>query len=298
MANQGRKPIPKSQKELSILQQESYNESGPGFQPSGNPNSIDGLNRGAQTSFKDDSVKPLSIGLEDLDGAVMYYFQNVIKPSVIHNGERLAVPIIYGSPERWKSFQKDGYYRDAQGRIMAPLLMFKRNSVEKVRTVANKLDANHPYNYAVSQKLYNSQNAYDKFNVQNNIKPVKQYYATVVPDYVTLTYNCVVFTYYMDQLNKVVEAIQYASDAYWGDPSRFKFRAMIDSFTTNIEMAEGQERIAKSEFTIRLNGYIIPDVLQKDANSIKKFYSKSNLEFISETITSLQDLNNQPPSIT
>ena len=228
----------------------------------------------------------------------MYYFQNVIKPSVIHNGERLTVPIIYGSPERWKSFQKDGYYRDSNGRIMAPLLMFKRNSVEKVRTVTNKLDANHPYNYAISQKLYNSQNAYDKFNVQNNVKPVKQYYATVVPDYVTLIYTCAVFTYYMDQLNKVVEAIQYASDAYWGDPARFKFRAMIDSFTTNIEMVEGQERIAKSEFTIRLNGYIVPDVLQKDANSIKKFYSKSNLEFTSETITSLQDLNNQPPSIT
>ena len=33
-------------------------------------------------------------------------------------------------------------------------------------------------------------------------------------------------------------------------------------------------------------------------DSIKKFYSKSNLEFISETITSLQDLNNQSPSIT
>ena len=298
MANQGRKPIPKSQKELSILQQESYNESGPGYQPNGNPNSIEGLNRGAQTSFKDDSVKPLSIGVEDLDGAVMYYFQNVIKPSVIHNEERLAVPIIYGSPERWKSFQKDGYYRDANGRIMAPLLMFKRNNVEKVRTIANKLDANHPYNYAISQKLYNSQNAYNKFNVQNNVKPTTQYYATVVPDYVTVTYDCAVFTYYMDQLNKVVEAIQYASDAYWGDPARFKFRAMIDSFTTNVEMSEGQERIAKSEFTIKLNGYIIPDTLQKDTNSIKKFYSKSNLEFISETIVSLQDLNNQPPSIT
>ena len=120
----------------------------------------------------------------------------------------------------------------------------------------------------------------------------------VVPDYVTVTYDCAVFTYYMDQLNKVVEAIQYASDAYWGDPARFKFRAMIDSFTTNVEMSEGQERIAKSEFTIKLNGYIIPDTLQKDTNSIKKFYSKSNLEFISETIVSLQDLNNQPPSIT
>jgi hypothetical protein len=296
MADQGRKPIPKSQKQLSVLQQEPYNESGPGFQPTGNPNIAEGLNRGAQTSFKDDSVKPLSIGLEDLDGAVMYYFQNVIKPSVIHNEERLAVPIIYGSPERWKSFQKDGYYRDANGRIMAPLLMFKRNNVEKVRTIANKLDANHPYNYAVSQKLYNSQNAYDKFNLQNNIKPVKQYYATVVPDYVTVTYDCAVFTYYMDQLNKVVEAIQYASDAYWGDPARFKFRAMIDSFSTNVEMAEGQERIAKSEFTIKLNGYIIPDTLQKDLNSVKKYLSKSTINFTNEVVASINDVINLPPT--
>ena len=31
-----------------------------------------------------------------------------------------------------KSFQADGYYRDLQGRIMAPLLMFKRDNIEKV----------------------------------------------------------------------------------------------------------------------------------------------------------------------
>ena len=80
---------------------------------------------------------------------------------------------------------------------------------------------------------------------------------------------------------------------------KFKPEVIINCAAyTNVEMAEGQERIAKSEFTIRLNGYIVPDVLQKDTNSIKKFYSKSNLEFISETITSLQDLNNQSPSIT
>ncbi len=109
MADQGRKPIPKSQKQLSVLQQEPYNEPGPGFQPTGNPNIAEGLNRGAQTSFKDDSVKPLSIGLEDLDGAVMYYFQNVIKPSVIHNEERDLIKNWFESrflnkPKVWATF--------------------------------------------------------------------------------------------------------------------------------------------------------------------------------------------------
>jgi hypothetical protein len=205
------------------------------------------------------------------------------------------VPIIYGSPERWKSFQKDGYYRDAQGRIMAPLLMFKRESVEKNRSVANKLDANIPYNYAVTQKSYSTQNSYDKFNVQNNIKPEKVYYITVVPDYVTITYECAVFTYYMEQLNKIVEAIEYASDAYWGDPSRFKFKTMIDTFSTNIEMTEGTERIAKSTFTIKINGYIVPEILQKDLNSIKKYSNKNILTFTGEAVSSIESVNLLPP---
>ena len=36
------------------------------------------------------------------------------------------VPVIYGSPERWKSIQKDAYYRDKKGAIMMPIIMFKR----------------------------------------------------------------------------------------------------------------------------------------------------------------------------
>ena len=40
----------------------------------------------------------------------------------------------------------------------------------------------------------------------------------------------------MEQLNKIVEACEYASDAYWGNPERFQFRAFIDSFTTETEL--------------------------------------------------------------
>ena len=136
MAKRGRNTIPKTQKEISKSLQEPFVPpvGSPGFSPTGNPNNDGKLNRAEQTSFKDDTVKPLSIGIQDIDESVMYYFQNVIKPFVIQNGERISVPVIYGSPEKWKSFQKDGYYRDLNGRIMAPLLMFKRNSVEKNRS--------------------------------------------------------------------------------------------------------------------------------------------------------------------
>lgn len=279
MATRGRKPIPKTQKELLVDQQVPYEQTG-----LGNPNLANEKNRGDQLSFKGDTTKPFSIGIQDIDESIFYYFTNVIKPSVVQNGERIEVPIIYGSPEKWKSFQKDGYYRDVQGRIMMPIIMFKRDSIDKVRSIANKLDANNPNNLTLHRKKYSSKNAYDNFNVLNNVVPQKVNYAVVVPDYITLTYSCAINTYYMDQLNKIVEAIGYASDSYWGDPSRFQFRAMIDSFAIKTEISDNQERAVSSTFNIKLNGYIIPDILQKDITAIKKLPDKVKITFTSETI--------------
>jgi len=276
-----RKPIPKTQRELSISQQEPYVPpvGAPGFSPTGNPNSIDINTRAEQVSFKGDTVKPLSIGIQDIDGAVMYYIQNTIQPFVYQNNERLAVPVIYGSPEKWKSFQRDGYYRDLQGRIMAPLMMMKRNTIDKNRSITNKLDANNPHNIAIVSQKYNKQNEYSRFNLVNNTSPEKIYYATVVPDYLTITYDCVLFTYYNDQLAKLIEMMEYASDSYWGNPERFKFRVNIDSFSTVSELSENAERIVRATFTLRLFGYIIPDIPQKDLNGIKKFSKTTQVKF-------------------
>jgi len=105
------------------------------------------------------------------------------------------------------------------------------------------------------------------------------FHATVIPDYVTINYTCVAFTYYVEQLNKIVEAIGYASDAYWGDPQRYKFRAMIDSFGFQTELVDNDERLVRSTFNIKLNGYIVPEILQKDINSLKKFSDKTKIIF-------------------
>ena len=264
MAKNSRTPVPKTQREISVEQHKAFDTE------VGNPNYANGVNRGDQLSFTGDSVKPFSIGIQDIDEAVFYYFQNVIKPFVLQNGERIEVPIIYGSPEKWASFQKFGYFRDSQGRIMMPIIMFKRDNIEKVRSVSNKLDANNPNNISIARKKYSNKNAYDNFSALNNVIPQKVNYAVVIPDYITVTYSCAINTYYMDQLNKIVEAIEYASDSYWGDPSRFQFRAMIDSFAIKNELADKEERTVSSTFSIKLNGYIIPDVPQKDLTALKK----------------------------
>ena len=109
------KPIPKTQKEISKeLTGQPYDTT------QGNPNDA-----------QYDTTKKFTVGIQDIDESIKYYFENVIKPTVYQNGSTIQMPIIYGSPERWKSMQKDGYYRDKSGKIMAPLIMYKRDNIEK-----------------------------------------------------------------------------------------------------------------------------------------------------------------------
>jgi hypothetical protein len=286
MAKKGKTPIPKTQREISISQHQPYDKN------TGNPNNINNTNRANELSFSGDTVKPFSVGLEDIDKAIIFYFENIIKPSVMQNGTRVLVPVIYGSPERWKAVQKDGYYRDKSGTIMMPLIVFKRTNIEKNRSIANKLDANEPNNYKVFTKSYSNKNAYDKFNILNNIKPSKQYYAVVMPDYVTLTYECIISAYYVEQMNKIIEAINYASDSYWGDPEQFKFQARIDSFTNTTELPTGEQRVVKTNFSLKMYGYIIPDTINKELYAKNKTLDKTRIVFNIETQGNINNLPN------
>ena len=271
------KPIPKSQKQLS-------EDSRDPLLNQGATPSIDNRRRELQRSVKNDDVKNFSIGLRDIDEAIFYYFENVIRPTVIRNGAQTNVPVLYGSPERWKAVQKDGFYRDRNGKILTPLIMLKRDSVEKNRQLGNKLDANNPINFGIFEKRYSKKNIYDRFSVLTNRDEVKEYQGVVIPDYVNLTYSCIIFTQYVEQMNKLIESINYASDSYWGDPSKFNFRAMIDNYTTVTEMNQGQDRVVKTNFNISLLGHIVPDSINTALQGSGKFYSKSKLSFGLETV--------------
>lgn len=273
---------PKNQKELANEQVNPY------LPNQGNPNDTTNLNRGEQRSFKGDDVKPFYVGLKELDETIIYYFDNVIRPFVVQNGERIAVPVVYGDAEKWKSIQKDGYYRDKNGKIMAPLITFRRTGFDPVRSLGNKIDANFPLNFGVFQKKFSQRNVYDNFSVLTNRKPQVQYYGVIYPDFVNLTYSLTIYTYYIEQMNRIIESINYAANSYWGDPERFKFRTTIDNYTTAVELQQNTDRVVKSTFDLKLYGYLVPDSINKDINNtVKTFFNKTKVTFGLETTGSI-----------
>ena len=220
------------------------------------------FNRGTKLSrnspgVKDD-VKNISVGIMDMDSAIMYYFNEVIKPEVEVNEEKVKVPCIYASPERWLSISKQGYLRDKKRQIIVPLIVFKRTGMTRDDNMpVDKLDANDPKLNYTFQKKFTQHNRYDKFSVLQNISPGREYYNVAMPDYVQLSYEFTIWTSYIEQMNRIVEKINYSDGAYWGEPGKMRFRTRIESFS-DASSIDG-ERLIKTTFSMTLNGYIVPE---------------------------------------
>lgn len=260
----------------------------------GNPNIIPSepfkpgqpeFNRAYETSLKDLQDKKFSIGIKDIDEAIMYYFNNVLKLTVKQNNDTVLVPILYGSPEKWKSVQADGYYRDGAARLMSPLVMFKRESVVQNRTLGNKIDGNSAHNVQLFERPYSRRNVYDNFHILQNQKPQKEFVVVVTPDYVTVNYKCIMWTNYVEQMDKLIEAVNFASNSYWGDSSKFQFLTKIETFTDSQTYDQGEDRLVRSEFDMTLNGYLIPDSVNAYlAQLSSKTYNLCKIVFNTEIV--------------
>ena len=220
------------------------------------------FNRGEKISRNSpgaaDDVKNVSVGIMDMDSAIMYYFNEVIKPEVEVNKEKVKVPCIYASPERWNAISKQGFLRDKKKQIIVPLIAFKRTGMSRNDNMPiDKLDANDPKIFYTFQKKYSQQNRFDKFSVQKNLEPNREYYNVAMPDYMNLTYEFTIWTSYIEQMNKIVEKINYSDGAYWGEPGKMKFKSSIESFS-DASQIDG-EKLIQTTFSVNLYGYILPE---------------------------------------
>lgn len=218
------------------------------------------INRGYDRSRKDDNVKSISVGLMDIDAAIMFYFNNVIKPTVIENDETIKVPLMYSNPERWNSIQKNGYLVDNKKQLLIPLIVFKRNSISKDESMSvDKIDPLNPKLFRTFQSKYSKKNRYDNFSVQQGLNKTKELYTVGVPDYVNLEYEFIVWTSYTEQMNSIIEKIIWSEGSYWGEDGKFKFRTSIDNYTDASEFTVNSERLIRTTFSVTLKGYLIPE---------------------------------------
>lgn len=250
-----------------------------------------GENRHLEIRRDNDTFEGSTITLQDIDEAVNYYLSEDLGLAVKSNGEMVKVPVLYGSPERWKAVQADGYYRDKNGRIQTPLIMFKRVSIEKRRELGNKLDGNKPNLYIVEQNKYGPNNVYDNFEILNNTRnPVREIYQVPVPDYLFVNYEAIIWTDFMAQNNKLVEAIEYVSDAYWGNKEKYLFQTNVDTISNVNELQVGEDRLVRATFSFKVAGYIIPDTFKRSTQSQPKQLSPSEVIFTNETVKNINNL--------
>jgi len=233
-------------------------------------------NRALQRSVDKEFTK--GVKLLDIDTTIANYMVDTVIPDVEEHGELVKVPLLYGNAERWTSARKDGYLRDQRGRIQIPLVMFKRNSIERDSTLSQFKDLNTLPAY----KKYSAKNRYERFSVMSNAGPVYEEYKVSVPDYVTVSYEVMIWTSFTEHMNKIVESFQYATDRYWGKEDNFKFRTRIDSFDNQQEVGAGSERVIRTTFTMAVNAYLLPEMYD-ESPTVRKSFTPKRVVFGVET---------------
>ena len=257
------------------------------------------LNRARQYKRDTDNVPDVSISLMDLDSAIMYYFTEVIKPSVIEDGETIKVPVMYSSPERWFAVQKTGFMRDRKRQLILPAIAFRRTGMSKDETIPlDTMDPEEPKLHWQFERKWTDANRYDNFAVQQGIIPQREFYNVAVPDFMILTYDFMIWTHYIEQMNKIVERINWSEGAYWGEPGKMKFRTSIDSYTDNTDVTE-RERIVRTEFSVTLRGYLIPEAFNELAgpHMMQKYLTPKTLTIGAETDISIASLVKQEEGV-
>ena len=223
-----------------------------------------------------------AITLLDIDNIIYEYFVNVIRPQVLDTaGSVINVPVRHASPEKWHAIQNDGAYRDAKGQIQRPMIIFTRTSVSRDDEFVHF----NKYLSVPFVKKFDSKNMYDKFSILNDMQPVYEVHNVTFPDHVILNYDFTMNTDYVEQMNMLVEKINFASDDYWGDPKRLKFRTKIDSFSNSVESSDSDDRNVSTTFSLTVNAYLLPEVFD-DRMTVKRQVSKRKVLWGTEAVAS------------
>ena len=236
------------------------------------------INRGEQRSFRSEkgnakvvikkgtglnAGKGFSIGLKEIDTAVINHIRNIMKPVVRESNEIIKVPVMYGNEERWKSVRGRGVLRDKNGVIILPVIVIKRTSLTMNPDMPLSFDNDVKGKYISvirSSNGWSKNNRYDRFSVLTGQKPVEEFIKTGMPDFVICTYNIVMMTAFMEQMNDLNTIMVEHLETYWGDSTSYKFLSALSGDISNeVQMESDGERLVRNELALEIKGYMIPE---------------------------------------
>ena len=236
------------------------------------------INRGEQTSIRSEkgnakvvikkgtglnAGKGFTIGLKEIDTAVINHIRNIMKPVVRESNETIKVPVMYGNEERWKSVRGRGVLRDKNGVIILPVIVIKRTSLTMNSDMPLSFDNDVRGKFISvvrSSNGWSKNNRYDRFSVLTGQKPVEEFVKTGMPDFVICSYSIVMMTSFMEQMNDLNTIMVEHLETYWGDQTSYKFLSALSGDISNeVQMESDGERLVRNELTLEIKGYMIPE---------------------------------------
>ena len=236
------------------------------------------INRGEQTSLRSEkgnskvvikkgtglnAGQGFSIGLKEIDTAVINHIRNIMKPVVRESNEIIKVPVMYGNEERWKSVRSRGVLRDKNGVIILPVIVIKRTSLtmNTDMTLSFDNDVRGKFISVIrSSNGWSKNNRYDRFSVLTGQKPVEEFVKTGMPDFVICSYSIVMMTSFMEQMNDLNTIMVEHLETYWGDSTSYKFLSALSGDISNeVQMESDGERLVRNELALEIKGYMIPE---------------------------------------
>ena len=236
------------------------------------------VNRESQTSIRSEKGNPkvvikkpggqnagkgFSIGVKEIDTAVIKHIRNIMKPKIKEQNEIISVPVLYGNEERWKSIKARGTLRDKNGVIILPIIVIKRTSLAMNDQLPFSFDNDVKgkfINVVRSSSGWSKNNRYDRFAVLTGQQPVQEFVKTGMPDFVICSYSVVMMTSFIEQMNDLNNLWIEHLETYFGDQTTHRFLSSLSGDISNeVEMESQGERMIRNELTLEIKGYMIPE---------------------------------------
>lgn len=250
------------------------------------------VNREYSTRRDNDKVRKISVTTYDIDHAIKWHIQNVIRPVINEDGNMITVPVMFSTGEKWASAQRNGFLRDKNGMLLTPLIMIRRTGMDPRTDLENnnvlRGISYNTGNKMLFEKRYTAANRYDRFSVYNKITPLREFYAVDFPKFVSVNYDLLIWTNGMEQLNDVCEQFIYYDGKAWGDA--FKFITYTDTPGFDVVNDIGSDRLVRAAFSLRTQAHLIPDRTGNDSG-LEKFYGVTKTMIATETEVSPEELN-------
>ena len=85
--------------------------------------------------------------------------------------------------------------------------------------------------------------------------------SVTIPDYVDLTYDFLLWTDFIEQMNPLIETLNFEMDSYWGDRGEFKFKVYVEDYNIDTEVPTEGDRYVKATFQMKVNAYLLPETV-------------------------------------